>query len=158
MWGCFAFSETGASQRMNYTPTKEKRRSILQRPSPFWLEIMWKRIHFPVGQWPLNLQRHCARSVWSPRKSKECWRACLSLHSHKTSAPAEHLWEYLKRQKVKATVTSQYSLWDVLKGTACIICIFIDFQKLASGSESWWTHSDVFYLYYRLWKGTYIYR
>lgn len=73
----------------------------------------------------LNMQWRCARTVWSWGKSKECWHACLSLYSHQTSALTEHHWEYLKRQKVKATVTSQDCHWDVPRKTTWIMWIVI---------------------------------
>lgn len=97
---------------------------------PFRLEIVWKRDSFSSGTMALNRRWLCAGSVWSPGKSKECWHAWLSLHSHQTSTSTEHLWEYLKRQKVKATLTSQDFRWDVLRKTAWMTWILIFFKNL----------------------------
>lgn len=53
VWGCFGFSGTSDSHRMNWhTDQREVPLYSSEACLRLWLEIVWKWIHFPAGQWP----------------------------------------------------------------------------------------------------------
>ena len=85
VWGHFAFSGTSDSHWMNYTLTKEKYHSIRQRHAiRSDLKLCGKGFIFQSDNGSKNAVTLCQVCL---KSGEECWRACLYLHSHQTSAP-----------------------------------------------------------------------
>lgn len=110
---------------MNYTLTKEKYHSILQRHAiPSDLKWCGKGFIFQQDNGPKHAVTLC--QVCLKSRGEQRVLTCMTFPSQSPDVSlTEHLWEYLKRQKVKATVTSHDSRWDVLRKTAWIMWTLI---------------------------------
>lgn len=124
------FQELMTRNRMSYTLTKGKCHSILQRHAiPSGLKWSGKGVIFQQDNGPKHAATLCQVCLKS-REEQRVPTCCTTFPSQSPDVSlTKHLGEYLKRQKVKATVTSQVSHWDMLRKTAWKKCGLTYFSK-----------------------------
>lgn len=114
VWGCFSFNGVGNLYRINSILNKEKYHSILQRHAiPSGLRLCGRGFILQQDNDPKHTSKLCKEYLKKKENQGELVLMDFPPQSPDLN-PIEHLWEHLKREKVKHAVTSQDTLWDVV--------------------------------------------
>ena len=113
VWGCFSFSGVGGFYREKGILEK-KQYSILQRYAiPSGKRLCGRRFTLVQDNDPKHCSNFCKQHLQNKERQGELKLMDFPPQSPVVN-PIEHLWENLKREKVKHAVTSKDNLWEIL--------------------------------------------
>ena len=114
VWECFSYNGVGDLYRINDILTKEKYHSILQRHAiPSGLKLCGHGFVLQQDSDPKHTSKLC-RKYLQRKEDHDVLVVIDFLPQSPDLYPIEHLWEHLKRDKTKYTITSQDTLWHAI--------------------------------------------
>lgn len=114
VWGCFSFNGVGSLYRIKGNLEKKQYHSILQRHAiPSARRLCGRGFTLLQDNDPKHSSNLCKNYLKNKENQGELKLMKFPPQSSDVN-PIEHLWDHLKREKVKYEVTSQDRLWDVL--------------------------------------------
>lgn len=114
VWGCFSYNGVGDLYRIKDTLTKQKYHSILERHAiPSGMKLCGHGFVLQQDNEPKHASHLCRNYLAKKGKKRDLVVKDFPPQSPDIN-PIEHLWEHLKREKVKHNPTSLNNLWDVL--------------------------------------------
>ena len=117
MWGCFSSDGIGDLHRMKDVSTKEKYHSIIQRHGiPSGLSLCGRGCILQQDNEPNHTYQFCKNYL--KKKEDQGDPVVMDFLPESPDLNAiEHLWDHLKREKMRHAVTSQDALWEVISGS-----------------------------------------
>ena len=114
VWGCFSFSGVGSLYRIKGILEKKQYHSILQRHAiPSGKRLCGRGFTLVQDNDPKHSSNFCKKYLQNKERQGELKLMDFPPQSPDVN-PIEHLWEHLKREKVKHAVTSKDNLWEIL--------------------------------------------
>ena len=114
VWGCFSYNGVGDLYRINDKLTKHKYHSILQRHAiPSGMKLCGRSFVLEQDNDPKHTSHLCKNYLKTNEQKGDLVVMDFPPQSPDLN-PIEHVWEHLKREKVKCNPTSLNNLWDVL--------------------------------------------
>ena len=114
VWGCFSFNGVGSLYRIKGNLDKKQYHSILQRHAvPSGKRLCGRGFTLLQDNDPKHSSNLCTNYLRNKENQGELKLMAFPPQSPDVN-PIEHLWDELKREKVKHDVTSQDRLWDVI--------------------------------------------
>ena len=114
VWGCFSFNGVGSLYRIKGILEKKQYHSILQRHAiPSGKRLCGRGFTLVQDSDPKHSSNFCKKYLQNKERQGELKLMDFPPQSPDVN-PIEHLWEHLKREKVKHAVTSKDNLWEIL--------------------------------------------